>query len=190
MSLDITNEIKKCKDLLTKSNTILYPTDTVWGIGCDATNFEAVEKIYQLKQRADSKTMICLVNSIQMLNQYIEEVPETAYTILKYATTPTTIIYDRPLRVSENLIAADNSLAIRMVQTGFCGELLKRFKKPIVSTSANISGRPTPKTYKEIETDILKGVDYVVNLNRESTPATPSSIIKLSNNGEVKVIRP
>ena len=116
--------------------------------------------------------------------------PETAYTILKYATTPTTIIYDRPLRVSENLIAADNSLAIRMVQTGFCGELLKRFKKPIVSTSANISGRPTPKTYKEIETDILKGVDYVVNLNRESTPATPSSIIKLSNNGEVKVIRP
>ena len=115
--------------------------------------------------------MICLVNSIKMLNQYIEEVPETAYTILKYATTPTTIIYDRPLRVSENLIAVDNSLAIRMVQTGFCGELLKRFKKPIVSTSANISGRPTPKTYKEIETDILKGVD--LSLIHISEPTRP-----------------
>ena len=184
--VEIDNTIK----MLRRGNTILYPTDTVWGIGCDATNFEAVEKIYQLKQRADSKTMICLVNSIQILNQYIEEVPETAYTILKYATTPTTIVYDRPLRVSENLIATDNSLAIRMVQTGFCGELLKRFKKPIVSTSANISGRPTPKTYKEIETDILKGVDYVVNLKGENTSAKPSSIIKLSHNGEVKVIRP
>lgn len=175
---------------LKKGKLLIYPTDTVWGIGCDATNFEAVEKIFQLKQRVDSKTMICLVNSIQMLNQYIEKVPETAYTILKYATTPTTIIYDRPLGVSENLIAADNSLGIRMVQTGFCGELLKRFKKPIVSTSANISGHPTPKTYKEIETDILKGVDYIVNLKLENALAKPSSIIKLSHNGEVRVIRP
>ena len=174
---------------LKKGKLLIYPTDTVWGIGCDATNFEAVEKIYQLKQRADSKTMICLVNSIQMLNQYIEDVPETAYTILKYATTPTTIVYDRPLRVSENLIATDNSLAIRMVQKGFCGELLKRFKKPIVSTSANISGKPTPNVFQEIENEILKGVDYVVTLEREKTAAKPSSIIKLSTNGEVKIIR-
>jgi len=133
--------------------------------------------------------MICLVNSIQMLKEYIEEIPETAYTIIKYANTPTTIIYDRPRRVSENLIAQDNTLAIRMVQKGFCGELLKRFKKPIVSTSANISGKPTPKVFQEIENEILKGVDYVVTLEREKTAAKPSSIIKLSTNGEVKIIR-
>jgi L-threonylcarbamoyladenylate synthase len=133
--------------------------------------------------------MICLVSDIQMLNEYIEEIPETAYNILKYANTPTTIIYDRPRRVSENLIAQDNSLAIRMVQKGFCGELLKRFKKPIVSTSANISGKPTPNVFQEIENEILKGVDYVVTLEREKTAAKPSSIIKLSTNGEVKIIR-
>jgi L-threonylcarbamoyladenylate synthase len=183
-------DIVKSLDTLKKGKLLLYPTDTIWGIGCDATNFNAVKRLYQLKQREDSKTMICLVDSIKMLNQFIEEVPEAAYTILKYASNPTTIIYDRPIHVSENLIALDNSLAIRIVQSGFCNELVKRFKKPIVSTSANISGRATPKTYKEIETDILKGVDYIVNLNRESSAAAPSTVIKLRNNGEVKVIRP
>jgi len=184
-----TKDIDIALKTLKKGELLLYPTDTVWGIGCDATNYEAVQKIFELKKREDSKTMICLVNSIQMLNQYIEEIPETAYPILKYANTPTTIIYDRPLRVSENLIAQDKTLAIRIVQTGFCGELLKRFKKPIVSTSANISGNPTPKVFKEIENDILKGVDYVVTLERDKKPAKPSSIIKLSTNGEVKIIR-
>ena len=184
-----TKDIDIALKILKKGEVLLYPTDTVWGIGCDATNYEAVQKIFELKKREDSKTMICLVNSIQMLNQYIEEIPETVYPILKYANTPTTIIYDRPLRVSENLIAQDNTLAIRIVQTGFCGELLKRFKKPIVSTSANISGNPTPKVFKEIENDILKGVDYVVTLERDKKPAKPSSIIKLSTNGEVKIIR-
>ena len=182
-------QIEESLVTLKKGKLLIYPTDTVWGIGCDATNFEAIEKIYQLKQRADSKTMICLVNSIQMLKEYIEEIPETAYTIIKYANTPTTIIYDRPRRVSENLIAQDNTLAIRIVQNGFCGELLRRFKKPIVSTSANISGKPTPKVFQEIENEILKGVDYVVTLEREKTAANPSSIIKLSTNGEVKIIR-
>ena len=184
-----TKDIDIALKTLKKGGLLLYPTDTVWGIGCDATNYEAVQKIFELKKREDSKTMICLVDSIQMLNQYIEEIPETAYPILKYANTPTTIIYDRPLRVSENLIAQDNTLAIRMVQNGFCGELLKRFKKPIVSTSANISGNPTPKVFQEIENDILKGVDYVVTLERDKKPAKPSSIIKLSTNGEVKIIR-
>jgi len=184
-TIDIDIALKTLK----KGGLLLYPTDTVWGIGCDATNYEAVQKIFELKKREDSKTMICLVDSIQMLNQYIEEIPETAYPILKYANTPTTIIYDRPLHISENLIAQDNTLAIRMVQTGFCSELLKRFKKPIVSTSANISGNPTPKVFQEIENDILKGVDYVVTLERDKKPAKPSSIIKLSTNGEVKIIR-
>ena len=183
------NDILHSLKVLKKGGLLLYPTDTVWGIGCDATNYEAVKKIFELKNREGSKTMICLVNSIQMLNQYIEEIPEIAYSILKYANTPTTIIYDSPLRVSENLIAQDNTLAIRMVQTGFCGELLNHFKKPIVSTSANISGKPTPKVFQEIENEILKGVDYVVTLERNKKPSNPSSIIKLSSNGEVKVIR-
>lgn len=183
------NDILKALKILKKGGILLYPTDTVWGIGCDATNYEAVQKIFELKKREDTKTMICLVNSIQMLNQYIEEIPETAYSILKYANTPTTIIYDRPLRVSENLIAQDNTLAIRVVQTGFCNELIKHFKKPIVSTSANISGKPTPKVFQEIDNEILKGVDYVVTLERHKKPSKPSSIIKLSSNGEVKVIR-
>ena len=185
MQQDIMLALKSLK----KGGLLLYPTDTVWGIGCDATNYDAVQKIFDLKKRKDSKTMICLVNSNKMLNQCVEEIPETAYKILKYANTPTTIIYDRPLSVSKNLITRDNTLAIRLVQTGFCAELLKRFKKPIVSTSANISGKPTPRMFQEIENEILKGVDYVVNLYRGSTLATPSTIIKLSNDGEVKVIR-
>ena len=183
------NELNNSIKTLKQGGLILYPTDAVWGLGCDATNFTAVEKLFKLKNREDQKTMICLVNDFNMLNYYIEEIPEAAYSILEYATAPTTIIYDKPLRVSENLIAADNTLAIRMVKEGFCAELLKRFKKPIVSTSANISGNPTPKSFQEIEDYILKGVDYVVNLKRTNKTANPSSIIKLSNNGEVKVIR-
>lgn len=181
----LNNAIKTLKE----GGLILYPTDTVWGIGCDATNYEAVNKIFKLKQREDSKTMICLVHNFDMLHQHIEDVPELARDILRYSEKPTTIIYDRPKRVAENLIASDNTLAIRIVKHDFCERLIKRFKKPIVSTSANLSGHPTPKTFHEIETDILKGVDYVVNLEQNRSEATPSSIIKLSHNGEVKIIR-
>jgi L-threonylcarbamoyladenylate synthase len=184
-SLELNNTIKTLK----QGGIILYPTDTVWGLGCDATNFAAVEKLYKLKNREDQKTMICLVSDFNMLNYHVEDIPEAAYSILEYATAPTTIIYDKPLRVTENLIAPDNTLAIRMVKEAFCADLLKRFKKPIVSTSANISGNPTPKSFQEIEDYILKGVDYVVNLERTKNTSKPSSIIKLSNNGEVKVIR-
>ena len=183
------NELNNTLKTLKQGGLILYPTDTVWGLGCDATNFAAVEKLFKLKNRDDQKTMICLVNDFKMLNYYVEEIPEAAYSILDYATKPTTLIYDKPLRVTENLIAPDNTLAIRMVKEGFCADLLKRFKKPIVSTSANISGKPTPKSFQEIEDYILKGVDYVVNLERSKKASKPSSIIKLSNNGEVKVIR-
>ena len=159
------NKLNNTIKTLKQGGLILYPTDTVWGLGCDATNFTAVEKLYKLKKREEQKTMICLVNSVQMLNQYIEEVPESAYPILKYANTPTTIIYDRPLRVAENLIAQDNTLAIRLVQTGFCAELIKRFKKPIVSTSANLSGNPTPKVFKEIENEFnLNIIEYFINI--------------------------
>ena len=182
-------EIQNALKALKKGEIILYPTDTVWGIGCDATNYEAVEKIYELKRRKESKSMICVVSDFKMLNQYIEEIPEVAYDIIKYARKPTTVIYDRPLHVAENLIADDNTLAIRVIREGFSNALLKKFKRPIVSTSANLSDKPTPKSYKEISEEILKGVDYVVNLHDKKKAGKPSSIIKLSNDGVVKVIR-
>ncbi|WP_378183868.1 L-threonylcarbamoyladenylate synthase [Aquimarina sp. SS2-1] len=186
---DQREEIEKTIDVLKKGGLILYPTDTVWGIGCDATNAEAVDKIYALKQRADSKAMLCLVSDFKMLQQYVEEVPEVAYDILKFATKPTTIIYDRPLRVAENLIAADNTLGIRVARDPFCGKLIRKFKRPIVSTSANISGKPTPRNFQEMSKEILEGVDYVVNLPLKNKDAKPSSIIKIGGDSTVKIIR-
>lgn len=182
-------EIQKAISILKKGGLILYPTETVWGIGCDATNEEAVEAVYELKKRAESKALICLVSDFKMLNQYVEDVPEVAYDILKYAVKPTSIIYDKPIRVAENLIADDNSLAIRVTKDEFCRSLLRKFRRPLVSTSANVSGEKTPATFKEISPEILEGVDYVVNLHTNKKPAKPSAIIKLKNDGTVKVIR-
>lgn len=186
---DHREEIEKTVHILKKGGLILYPTDTVWGIGCDATNAEAVDKIYALKQRADSKSMLCLVSDFKMLQQYVEEVPEVAYDILKYASRATTIIYDRPLRVAENLIAEDNTLGIRVARDPFCGKLIRKLKRPIVSTSANISGKSTPRNLKEISKEILEGVDYVVNLPLKNKDAKPSSIIKIGGDSTVKIIR-
>ncbi|WP_338733080.1 L-threonylcarbamoyladenylate synthase [Mangrovimonas cancribranchiae] len=183
------NEINNTLTALKQGKTILYPTDTVWGIGCDATNFKAIEKVFKLKQRDESKALICLVSDFKMLEQYVENVPEVAYDILKYANKPTTIIYDKPIRVSENLVAADNTLAIRVVREGFANKLIRKLRKPLVSTSANVSGEHTPKSYKEISDHILKGVDYVVNLQNVKSTNKPSAIIKISNDGMVKVIR-
>ncbi len=182
-------EINNCLNALKKGGLILYPTDTVWGIGCDATNYEAVEKIFQLKNRIDNKSMICLVNDFKMLNQYIEDIPEVTYDIIKYAVKPTTIIYDRPLHVAENLIAEDNSLAIRVIRDGFSGQLIRKFKKPIVSTSANLSGKAAPNNFQEINKAILEGVDYVVNLDRNKKSVKPSAIIKITTGGSVQIIR-
>ncbi|WP_339649509.1 L-threonylcarbamoyladenylate synthase, partial [uncultured Salegentibacter sp.] len=141
---DLKTEIQNALATLKRGGLILYPTDTVWGIGCDATNAEAVEKVYKLKNRHESQALICLVSDYKMLNQFVEDVPEVAYDILKFARKPTTIIYDDPIRVAENLIADDNSLAIRVSKDKFSNDLAKRFRKPIVSTSANISGEKTP----------------------------------------------
>ena len=185
----LNEEVNKTIEVLKRGGIILYPTDTIWGIGCDATNYDAIKRIYELKKREESKSMICLVSDFKMLQQYIESIPEVAYDILKYANKPTTIIYDRPKRVAENIIAADNTLAIRVVRDGFCNALLRKYKKPIVSTSANISSLPSPKSFKEIDEDILKGVDYVVNLQRNKKNGKASSIIKLSNDGAVTIIR-
>ena len=187
--MNIKDETNNALLTLKKGGLILYPTDTVWGIGCDATNAEAVEKVFKLKQRSDDKSLICLVSDFKMLNEFIEDVPEVAYDILKYAAKPTTIIYDEPIRIAENIIAKDNTLAIRVVKDDFCKTLIRKFRKPIVSTSANISGTPTPGTYSEIDPLILEGVDYVVNLHRDKKTGKPSAIIKLGNDGSVKVIR-
>ncbi len=183
------NEINNTLETLKKGGLILYPTDTVWGIGCDATNPNAIDAIFKLKQRDDSKALLCLVNDFKMLNEFVEEVPEVAYDILKYAAKPTTIIYDDPIRVAENLVAKDNTLAIRVAKDDFCKQLIRKFRRPIVSTSANISGKPTPKSFKEISTQILEGVDYVVNLYQSKKTGNTSAIIKLTKDGKVTVIR-
>lgn len=183
------NDINQSLEILTQGGLILYPTDTVWGIGCDATNPEAVEKVFKLKQRHDSKALICLVADDRMLSKYIKKIPDVAYDILDVTEEPITIIYDDARQLAQNLIASDNSIAIRIPNDEFCFQLLRKFNKPIVSTSANISGQPTPKSFKEISNEIIKGVDYVVNLHREKICTKPSSIIKLSNDGKVQVIR-
>lgn len=182
-------ELNEALSVLKRGGIILYPTDTVWGIGCDATNAQAVEKIYALKKRAESKALICLVSDFKMLNQFVEEVPEVAYDILKYATKPTTIVYDKPIRVAENLIGEDDTLAIRVTKDDFCQKLIRKLRKPLVSTSANISGNKTPSSFVEIDQEIFKGVDYVVNLQQSKKSTKPSAIIKLGNDGIVKVIR-
>ena len=187
--MTLQTEIENTLATLKRGGLILYPTDTVWGIGCDATNADAIDKIYALKKRAESKSMICLVHDFKMLNQFVEEIPEVAYDILKYAAKPTTIIYDDPIRIATNIIASDNSLAFRVVKDQFCEKLLRKFRKPIVSTSANISGKATPLSFAEISDEIKNGVDYVVNFNQKEKRGTPSAIIKLTLDGMVKVIR-
>lgn len=182
-------ELYKALEVLKRGGLILYPTDTIWGIGCDATNADAIDKIYSLKQRTEEKAMICLVSDYKMLNQFVEEVPEVAYDILKNVDKPTTIIYDQPIRVAENLVAEDNTLAIRVTKDDFCNKLLRKFRKPIVSTSANISGQKTPRSFDDINPDIIKNVDYVVNLHRSKKNNKASAIIKLSNDGKVSVVR-
>ncbi|MBD1259169.1 threonylcarbamoyl-AMP synthase [Maribacter polysiphoniae] len=186
---DFTKEINNCIEVLTQGGLILYPTDTVWGIGCDATNETAVKKVYRLKQREDSKALICLVANDAMLERHVEKVPEVAYDILDLATKPTTIIYDSPIGLAKNAIALDNTMAIRVASDKFCQYLTNKFKRPIISTSANITGDPTPRSFNEIKDHILKGVDYIVNLHHDKKNGPPSSIIKLGNDGTVKVIR-
>ncbi|WP_299891625.1 L-threonylcarbamoyladenylate synthase [uncultured Lacinutrix sp.] len=187
--MDIKLLLSETVTILKQGGIILYPTDTVWGIGCDATNSLAVQKIYKLKQREDSKALICLVNNYSMLEKHVDNVPKLAYNILDLAVNPTTVIYDNPAGVSENLIASDNTLAIRIVDHDFCKKLIKYLGRPLVSTSANLAGEPTPKSFKEIDEAIIKGVDYVVNLQKEKVAKNPSTIIKLSNSGGVKIIR-
>lgn len=183
-------DIKNAVECMRKGGVILYPTDTVWGIGCDATNEEAVAKVYKIKQRDDSKALICLVDSDARLQRYFRNVPDVAWQLMDAVVKPTTIILDNAVNVAQNLIAEDGSLAMRITKEPFSHELCFRFQKPIVSTSANISGQPAAQNYRDIAPELLEAVDYVCwSRRQEHKPHTPSSIIKLTEGGEVTIIR-
>jgi L-threonylcarbamoyladenylate synthase len=186
-------DIKRAVETMRKGGVILYPTDTVWGIGCDATNVEAVKRVYEIKQRDDSKALICLVDSDARMQRYIRKVPDVAWQLidsLSEGGKPTTLILDGAINLAENLIAEDGSIGIRITNEPFSKELCYRFQKAIVSTSANISGEPAAQNYCDIDPRIVEAVDYVCwSRRQEHKPHTPSSIIKLKENGEVEVIR-
>lgn len=181
-------ELRNTNKALNNSKTILYPTDTVWGIGCDATNFKTVSKVFKIKQRRESKSLVLLVSSFNMLKNYVN-ISRNVIEILKKTKRPTTIIYQNPKGLAKNVIASDNTVAIRIVQDEFCRKLIKRFGKPIVSTSANTSGSITPKSFKEIEPVILEQVDYIVNLHHDRINNKPSRIIKIEDNNSITVLR-
>lgn len=183
-------DVRQALEVLQRGGIILYPTDTVWGIGCDATNAEAVERIYAIKQRADSKALITLVDSPAKIQAHVAEMPDVAWDLIDVAVKPLTIIYDGARHLAPNLLAEDGSIAMRVTNEAFSKQLCMRFKKPIVSTSANISGAPTPATFAQIDEQIKQAVDYICQTRQEeTTPAVPSSIIKLGVGGEIKIIR-
>jgi len=183
------DEIKNSISILEEGGTIIYPTDTVWGLGCDATNEEAVSKIFRIKQREENKNLIVLVDSFTMLQRYIPGIPRNILDFLITLTEPTTVIYTNPMGFAQNIVAQDNTVAIRIVKKGFCYQLIKQFGKPLVSTSANISHQPTPKIFSEIDSSLLDAVDYVVNLQRDKENGKPSIIVKIDENGQLTVIR-
>ena len=183
-------DIKNAIEAMRKGGVILYPTDTVWGIGCDATNAEAVKRVYEIKQRDDSKALICLVDSDARLQRYVRNVPDVAWQLIDCVEKPTTLILDGAVNLAPNLIAEDGSIGIRITKEAFSHELCFRYQKAIVSTSANISGEPAAQNYRDIDPRILEKVDYVCWTRRqEHQPHQPSSIIKLSSDGQVVIIR-
>ena len=183
-------DIEKCLETLNGGGLVLYPTDTVWSIGCDATNEEAIEKIYRLKRRSDEKAMIVLVADERDIMQHVAAPDLSLFDHLDKTIKPTTVVYEGALGFADNIVANDGSIAIRICKDEFCRQLIKRFRKPIVSTSANISGLPAPKIFKEITDEIKNGVDYVVEYKQQDETSTqPSSLIKW-NNGKVTILRP
>lgn len=188
--MKVEDDIKNAVETMRKGGVILYPTDTVWGIGCDATNEKAVQRVYEIKRRADSKALICLIDSEVRLQRYIREAPEVAWNILELSTQPTTVIFDNVVNLAQNLMAEDGSVAIRVTNEPFSKELCYRMQKPIVSTSANFSGEPTAQNYRDISEELIGLVDYVCFSRRqENKPHKPSSIIRIRQNSEVEIIR-
>ncbi|MGD2036013.1 MAG: L-threonylcarbamoyladenylate synthase [Bacteroidales bacterium] len=184
------NDLGSAVEVLSRGGLILYPTDTVWGIGCDATNPEAVETIYTLKRREDAKSMLILVDTEVRLQQYVQEIPEIARELIEVSDRPLTLIYPNAKNLARNLIAEDGSIGIRIPKDEFCIRLIKAFRRPVVSTSANLSGEKPPDIFEGISREIRDGVDYVVSWRQEDpVPGKPSSIIKLQTNGVFSILR-
>ena len=190
MNGDFREDLKRACEVMQKGGVILYPTDTIWGIGCDATNPEAVKRVYDIKKRADSKAMLVLVDSTVKVNFYVSDVPAVAWDLIEVADKPLTIIYSGARNLASNLIAEDGSVGIRVTNEEFSKRLCQQFRKAIVSTSANISGQPSPANYSEITEELKSMVDYVVGYRQEEMGhPKPSSIIKLDKGGVIKIIR-
>jgi len=187
----IDSEVKLACEVVLSGGIILYPTDTIWGIGCDATNMEAIQHIYEIKQRDDSKNMLVLVNGISMLKQYLKEMPSQALELIAKAEKPISIIYPGACNLAGNLVAEDGSVGIRITSDPFCLKLIESTGLPIVSTSANLSGDPSPSLFNEISTQIRQQVDHVVNWRQNETePSSPSAIVKLDIDGGMSILRP
>lgn len=186
----INDDIREACEVMNQGGVILYPTDTIWGIGCDATNEEAVRRVFDIKHRVDSKAMLVLVDTPVKLNYYVKDVPEVAWDLVEMADKPMTIIYEGARNLAPNLLAEDGSVGIRVTSEAFSKQLCQRFRKPIVSTSANVSGEASPANFQEISEEIKQAVDYiVVSRQDETAKVKPSSIVKLSTKGEIKIIR-
>ena len=184
------NDLIKALEVLKNGGIILYPTDTIWGIGCDATNEKAVEKIYRIKQRTDQKSMLILLDNSNKIPSYINEIPDIAWDLIELSEKPLTIIYSGVKNIADNLIAQDGSVGIRISNDPFNQKLIQNFRKPIVSTSANISGQTSPSNFAEISQEIIESVDYVVKWRQDDfSNSKASSIIKLEPNGEIQIIR-
>lgn len=187
---NITPDLESCLRTLRDGGLILYPTDTIWGIGCDATSDEAVRRVYALKQRADHKAMLTLVDSTSRIGSYVDTIPDIAWDLVELSERPLTIIYPRARNLAPSLLGPDGSIGIRVTRERFTHALCERFRRPIVSTSANLSGHASPKCFNEISDEVIRGVDYVVHYRRtDLTPARPSGILLLGADGTIKVIR-
>ncbi len=182
-------ELEKAVEALKEEGVILYPTDTIWGLGCDATSEKAIEKLANLKGRNKNQRFIILLEDDRKLNKYVKEIPEVAWDLLDYADKPLTIIYPNAINLPRNLIAEDGSIAIRIVKDGFVNQLIKKINKPLVSTSANLTGEPSPKSREEISKKIINNVKHIVNLQIKNKNAKASSIVKLQISGEIEIIR-
>jgi L-threonylcarbamoyladenylate synthase len=188
--MDFGEDLKRSLKVLKDGGIILYPTDTIWGIGCDATNSQAVKRIFRIKSRDERKSLIILVSDLSMLERYVKEVPETASRLISISDSPLTIIYSDGINLAEEVYSSEGSVGIRICNETFCRELIRQFRKPLVSTSANITGQPPPSNFREIDEKIIKSVDYVViHRQKERGLSLASPVIKVENNGIIKILR-
>ena len=183
-------DLKSALTILKQGGVILYPTDTIWGLGCDPTNEQAVNRIFRLKSREEGKSLIILADGLSMVERYVKEVPEIVYQLIEVSDTPLTIIYPAGKNLADGVCSIDNSIGIRICEDEFCSKLISRFRKPIVSTSANFSGKPSPRNFSEIENELAGMVDYVVKYRQEDRSVkTASPVIKINSDGTIKILR-